>query len=70
MPETTLLARLGNSPAADRVKDELEHYLAVRAACLLAGIGRALGRATLLLEAEDEPGPARPRGRHGSRRPS
>ncbi|MFJ6793179.1 cyclase/dehydrase [Streptomyces sp. NPDC091268] len=43
MPESTL-ARLTDSPAADRAKEELELHLAARAELLLASAGRAMAR--------------------------
>ncbi|MFJ6723091.1 SRPBCC family protein, partial [Streptomyces sp. NPDC091259] len=50
MPETAL-ARLKDSPAADRAKQELEAYLMAQAERLLAGAGRAMGRSTAHLNA-------------------
>ncbi|MEU3312768.1 SRPBCC family protein [Streptomyces sp. NPDC006662] len=50
MPETAL-ARLKDSPAADRAKQELEAYLMAQTERLLAGAGRALGRSTAHLNA-------------------
>ncbi|MFG2714216.1 SRPBCC family protein [Streptomyces goshikiensis] len=50
MPESTL-AKLKTSPAADRAKEELEHYLVAQAERLLVGAGRAMGRTTAHLNA-------------------
>ncbi|MEU9304889.1 SRPBCC family protein [Streptomyces sp. NPDC048269] len=50
MPETAL-ARLKDSPAADRAKEELERYLMAQAERLLAGAGRTMGRSTAHLNA-------------------
>ncbi|MFF5804814.1 cyclase [Streptomyces sp. NPDC012746] len=50
MPESTL-ARLKNSPAADRAKEELERCLIAQAERLLVGAGRAMGRSTSYLNA-------------------
>ncbi|MGW7193722.1 SRPBCC family protein, partial [Streptomyces sp. NPDC054838] len=50
MPETAL-ARLKDSPAADRAKQELEAYLLAQAERLLTGAGRAMGRSTAHLNA-------------------
>ncbi|MEV8531772.1 cyclase [Streptomyces sp. NPDC051211] len=50
MPESTL-ARLQDSPAADRAKEELERYLMAQAERLLAGAGRAMGRSAAHLNA-------------------
>ncbi|MFJ4776175.1 SRPBCC family protein [Streptomyces sp. NPDC088762] len=41
---TSTLTRLKDSPAADRVKEELEAYLMAQAERLLVGAGRSLGR--------------------------
>ncbi|MFD7258833.1 SRPBCC family protein [Streptomyces sp. NPDC059874] len=50
MPETAL-ARLKDSPAADRAKEELERYLVAQAQRLLAGAARTMGRSTAHLNA-------------------
>lgn len=50
MPESTL-ARIKESPGADRAKEELERYLLAQAERLLAGAGRAVGRSTAHLNA-------------------
>ncbi|THA39737.1 cyclase [Streptomyces sp. A1547] len=43
-------ARLGESPAADRLKEEWEGYLAAQAQRMLDGTGRALGRSVVVLK--------------------
>ncbi|MEU9256458.1 SRPBCC family protein [Streptomyces sp. NPDC048270] len=50
MPESAL-ARIKDSPAADRAKQELEGYLMAQAERALAGAGRAMGRSTAHLTA-------------------
>ncbi|MFF5703799.1 hypothetical protein ACFY7H_15020 [Streptomyces sp. NPDC012794] len=49
-PRSGLLGRLGESPAADRVRRELEAYLMTRTERLLAGAGRGLGRSAAHLD--------------------
>lgn len=50
MPESAV-ARLKDSPAADRAREELERYLMAQAERVLAGAGRVMGRSTAHLNA-------------------